>query len=147
MSGRWGAEMQPIVQVSDHLPTSEAVSGVRAVQIGPSGALRIAMAGVSGRMPAIGISLGNALSGQGLTYVQYGSFQAWSGLLGLAPGRVVWVGRSGHLAHLSGSWLSGGLTSGCLWQRVGVAVNSGGLRVHVDLAVFSGVGGVGILPI
>src|SRR5216683_3504444 len=43
--------------------TEETVSGVRAVHISPSGNVRIAMAAVSGRMPAIGAVFENVLSG------------------------------------------------------------------------------------
>src|SRR5262249_26306396 len=51
--------------ITDLFMCSETISGVRSVTIDPagSGQIRIAMAAVSGRMPAIGVVFENNLSG------------------------------------------------------------------------------------
>ena len=124
------------IQILDSERTQETISGIRAVAISPSGLLYIAMPSVSGRMPAIGVAVNNALSGQFLIYSQLGSIQATSGLLNFSGyvGKTIWIARSGQLAQMSGSWLSGGYTSRDVWQRAGIALNSGGLRIHLELA-------------
>lgn len=111
------------------LITEEPVSGVRAVHLGPSGAIRVAMASVSGRMPAFGIVVDNVLSGIPANVYTFGNFQLTSGLADYSGflGRQLFVGRSGHLTTVSGSFNSGGLLSGDVWQPVGVALNSGAL--------------------
>lgn len=114
--------------------TEEGISGVRAVAISQSGNLRIAMASVSGRMPAVGIVVGNVASGiQADVYTdgvhQLSSGMAnWSGQLGLS----LVVGRSGHVVRVSGSWASGGFLSGDVVQKIGVVRNSGALVVRID---------------
>lgn len=129
------------------LPCEEIISGVRAVQVSPSGNLRIAMASVSGRMPAIGVVSSDYASGSMVWFDQLSTIQAESGLLNFSGriGKQVWVGRSGHLGVMSGGWMSGGFASGNVQQRVGIVLNSGGVRVNIDNNLVSGVGILGIL--
>ncbi len=135
--------------------TSEIVSGVRAVQIDPSGHIRIAMSAVSGRMPAVGVATDNALSGIRINVYVAGVAQHptagsgqtidGSGLLGTR----VWVGMSGQLVGSSGSaWTgggSGGWLSGSIMQAVGTFVNSGGIVLNIDPSVLSGSVSSGLL--
>lgn len=118
------------------LNTEEAISGIRAVCISQSGQLRIAMASVSGRMPAIGIVVDNVANGIPANVYTQGFFQASSGLVDHSGvlGKPLWVGRSGQIVQWSGAFNSGGLNvaSGADFiQRIGVAVNSGGFIVNV----------------
>lgn len=120
----------------DTIQTSEAISGFRAVNVSQSGYLQVAMPAVSGRMPAIGVVVDNYASGVMATFKEFGSAQGMSGMCSFGTlGRTVWIGRSGHLAQMSGSWLSGGFLSGDITQRAGIALNSGGLRIHMELTV------------
>lgn len=129
--------------------TSEAVSGVRAVQIDPNGNIRIAMAAVSGRMPACGVVYDNVASGiqcnvYTIGFAQYpnagsGTTTDFSG----AIGSRVWVGMSGHLLTTNGAMFaplaqSGGWLSGSFAQTVGIVVNSGGVLLSVYPYCFSG---------
>lgn len=118
------------------LLTEEIISGVRAVMVSQSGQLRVAMASVSGRMPAIGIVADGVLSGIPANVYTQGMFQLSSGLADYSGclGKPVWVGRSGHVVSWSGSFNSGGLnvlSGGDFVQRIGVAVTSGGFVVNV----------------
>ena len=105
--------------------TEELISGVRAVAISQSGNIRIAMASVSGRMPAVGIVVDNVTSGQQVAVYTEGSFQLASGLGDYSGfiGSQLTVGRSGQIISLSGNF--GGLASGDLIQAIAVAQNSG----------------------
>jgi len=98
--------------------TAESVSGVRAVSLNQSGALQIAMASVSGTMPAIGIVVDNALSGIQANVYMMGTFQFTSGLADYSGwlGQGLLVGRSGHVVTMSGSFNSGGLLSGDVYM-------------------------------
>jgi hypothetical protein len=117
--------------------TEETVSGIRLVAISRSGNLRVAKAGTSGRMPAVGLVLNNVASGiQCNVYdagvVQYGSGTAdFSGFLG----RTLYVGNSGIPIQISGGYGSGGLISGAgsqvYYQAIGVAVNSGASTFNI----------------
>ncbi len=96
---RWG-----VVDVSG-ITTEEVISGVRAVTMSLSGRMRIAMTNVSGRMPAVGVMFGNAVSGDvvsGLAcYWGGGPFQLSSGLSYFPIlGSQVYVGRSGQVDFL-----------------------------------------------
>lgn len=119
------------------LVTEEAISGVRAVCVSQSGNLRIAMAAVSGRMPAIGVAIDNVLSGIPVNVYNGGLVFFTSGLFtGIAHfGQPVWVGRSGHLVPISGSFGSGGFASGDIGQKMGVAVTRSGSASHGSGAV------------
>lgn len=114
--------------------TEETISGIRAVNISQSGYARVAMASVSGRMPAAGVCVGNFASGVTATIFVMGVFQASSGLVDYSGyvGRSVYVGRSGQVVTMSGSWNSGGLiiASGDMLQEVGVILNSGSFVVN-----------------
>ena len=119
------------------LVTEEAISGVRAVAISQSGNLWISMASVSGRMPAIGVVVDNVLSGipanvytQGLQFFTSGLFTGISHF-----GQPVWVGRSGQLSPISGSFDSGGWASGDIGQKLGVAVTQSGIAAFRSGAV------------
>jgi CSLREA domain-containing protein len=59
---------------------SEMISGVRAVAIDPNGRVRIAMAAVSGRMPAVGVVADNILSGMPVSLLGDGPVQFTSGM-------------------------------------------------------------------
>lgn len=128
--------------------TEEPISGGRAVALSPSGRIRIAMASVSGRMPAVGVLLSNTLSGiQPSQIILTGFHQFTSGLndySGYLAGRV-WVGRSGHIVTTSGSWNSGGHLSGDIGQLLGNTVNSGGVLFNIVPMMVSG-GPLGIQP-
>ena len=131
----------PVVSGINRAPailTEEAVSGVRAVCISQSGQIRIAMASVSGRMPAIGVVVDNVLSGLPVNIYTHGAFQFTSGLADYSGylGKPVWVGRSGQIVTWSGSFNSGGLNTasgGDFIQRAGVCFNSGAVVVNVVL--------------
>lgn len=119
--------------------TMEPISGVRAVQITESG-YRIAMAAVSGRMPAHGIVVQNVLSGRPADLMLLGFVQMPSPALGTYSGyNTVYVGRSGQVVSISGSFNSGGHLSGDIGQVLGAVVNSGGFLVSLGIfASFSG---------
>ncbi len=120
--------------------TAETISGVRAVTLSLSGQFRIAMTNISGRMPAMGVYFGNALSGVVLSgpglYWGGGPFQLPAGMSDFpALGKTVYVGRSGQLVTFSGSWNSGGFVSGDLAQSVGTVVNSGAVILNINSPV------------
>lgn len=118
------------------LLTGEIISGVKAVCISQSGNLRIAMASISGRMPAIGIVVDNVLSGIPANVYTQGMFVLTSGLGDYSGsiGKPVWVGRSGNIVSWSGGFNSGGLnvaSGGDFIQRVGIAITSGDFVANV----------------
>lgn len=104
--------------------TEEAISGVRAVTISQSGNIRIAMASVSGRMPAVGVVIDNVASGIQCNVHQFCLFNPTSGLVEISGygSQLLYVGRSGQIVTSSGSFNSGGLLSGDVSQPVGYAV-------------------------
>jgi hypothetical protein len=112
--------------------TEERVSGVRAVCVSPSGNLRVAMASISGRMPAIGVVFDNVASGIQANVYSFGMFVPSSGMADFSGqgGQLVYVGRSGQIVTASGSFNSGGLLSGDITQPLGFVQQT-----------FSGVGG------
>lgn len=120
--------------------TAERISGVRAVYITPSGAIGIAMAAVSGRMPAFGCVFDNVESGIQCNAHVAGFNQFTSGLADFSGylGYRVFVGRSGEITVLSGSWNSGGYASGDLGQCLGQVANSGAVLVNVTNTYASG---------
>ncbi len=118
------------------LITEEIISGVRAVCISQSGNLRVAMASVSGRMPAIGVVVDNVLSGIRANVYSHGLIQFTSGLSDYSCwlGYAAWVGRSGQVVQWSGAFNSGGLniaSGGDFVQRAGVIINSGAVLIDV----------------
>ncbi len=120
--------------------TSEVVSGNCAVYSDSSGQIGVAMAAVSGRWPAVGIALGNALSGTTVAWAQVGSLQLTSGMADYSGylGRRVWLGRSGQITTISGSWSSGGFASGDVGQPIGIIANSGAIHFNVFSVIWSG---------
>lgn len=126
--------------------TEEAISGVRAVQISQSGYIRIAMASVSGRMPALGVVVDNVASGQSCTVYTAGPFQFTSGMINVSGvfGQPVFVGRSGHISRTSGWFNSGGFVSGDQYQQVGYAWFSGSVVLWMADANASGTGGAAL---
>lgn len=122
------------------LITEEIISGVRAVCISQSGTLRVAMASVSGRMPAIGVVVDGVLSGIPANVYTQGMFPLTSGLADYSGclGKPVWVGRSGSVVTWSGSFNSAGFnvgSGGDFVQRLGFAVTSGGFVANVDVTM------------
>jgi len=114
--------------------TQELISGAYAVAISPSGNLWIAMASVSGRMPAVGVVAGQFSSGVtlGVNLVSQGiGGTNASGLTNFAQyGQPVWVGRSGQLCLSSGGFMSGGFASGDVRQQIGTSISSGFMIVN-----------------
>jgi len=128
----------------DTFLTAEIVSGVRAVQIDPtlSGFVRIAMAAVSGRMPAIGVAFENQLSGQAINIVRYGVVTAPISEVGSGyalvkaaaaspfQGRSLFLGASGAIitftAVAANLYVGVGSTNSGAWaQKLGHNVTSG----------------------
>jgi hypothetical protein len=129
------------VVAEDSYVTQETISGVRAVQINRSGFLRIAMAAVSGRMPANGVAFGNALSGGALLFVVTGknvgpAAEIGSGLcISGRMGSRLWVGASGQLVTISGGGptIGVGITnSGAQGQLIGIVASSGAVYINTD---------------
>jgi hypothetical protein len=120
--------------------TEEPVSGVRAVSLSPSGNIRIAMASVPNRMPAIGVVDGNVASGIAANVFAIGTLQFTSGMGDYSGyvGQTVYVGRSGQIVTTSGSFNSGGLLSGDILQPLGTIVNSGAVVVQTQAVYVSG---------
>ncbi len=116
--------------------TEEIVSGTKAVCISQSGHLRVAMASVSGRMPAIGVVVDNVASGIQANVFSHGVFQTTSGMANYSGqlGQALYVGRSGHIVSMSGTFNSGGFLSGDIYQRIGTAFNSGGVVIQLSEA-------------
>lgn len=121
-----GGAQQGKILVDDFFTVEEMVSGGRAVQISQSGRLRIAMAAVSGRMPAEGVVMDNVLSGDvAQMYI--------AGRAPLSPavnfsgfvGQSIWVGQSGSLDTASPPF------SGSVIQRIGTPYSQSGLFVSV----------------
>lgn len=147
-SGCTVARAQAVAPLYSGLPwnqiTAEIISGVRAVGYDQSGHIQIAMASVSGRMPAVGIIIDNVLSGISANVYTQGFFQFSSGLADYSGflGRRVFVGRSGQLVTVSGA--NGAWLSGDFGQAMGNVTGSGSVLVNVSQVVFSG-GPLGIL--
>jgi hypothetical protein len=106
--------------------TEEDISGIRAVCVSQSGNIRIAMASISGRMPAIGVVVANVLSGIQVDVRQFGTYAASSGMIELSGygSQLLYVGRSGQIVTASGSFNSGGLLSGDITQPIGIALQT-----------------------
>ncbi len=116
--------------------TEEIISGTKAVCISQSGNLRVAMASVSGRMPAIGVVVDNVASGIQANVFSHGVFQVTSGMANYSGrlGQTLYVGRSGNIVSMSGAFNSGGFLSGDIYQRIGTAFNSGGVVIQLSEA-------------
>ena len=123
--------------------TMETISGVRAVSLNGSGRVQVAKAVAVGGvfpMPAIGVVVDNVLSGIQANVYQIGLFQLSSGMADYSGylGTRVWVGRSGQVVSVSGSWNSGGHASGDFGQPLGYVVNSGAVLFNVCPIIWSG---------
>lgn len=118
------------------------ISGVIAVALGSGGQYVVPAQPSSGlRMPAVGVSVTNAVSGAALVFIREGFVQAVSsGTMASGAGGGLWVGSGGLLINLSGfmggaaSGPGAGAVSGSLLQWMGQAV-SGGVQVSVCPAV------------
>jgi hypothetical protein len=101
--------------VDDDGITAETISGGRCVAYNSSGLLVIAMANIPSRMPAMGVSIDNALSGQPLRHIMWGEIESPQFNFSGGLGQPVWVGLSGvvEIAQVS--------LSGALSQMIGVA--------------------------
>ena len=102
----------------------------------------MAMAAVSGRMPAIGVVFENNLSGAMCKVVQIGhvippSTEMGSGVcISGRIGKSLWVGASGQVVVLSGGGPTigvGATNSGAWGQRLGVSALSGTMLVQMNL--------------
>lgn len=112
---------QAEIVVDSSFVTAELISGGRAVGLTSSGTLQIAMAAVSGRMPAVGVLGENIASGQSATITQKGrSFSPNYNFSGFG-GQLIFVGASGTL---DGTTPGGPTFSGAIVQAVGVAANT-----------------------
>lgn len=94
--------------------TGETISGGRCVAYDASGALIIAMAGDPTRMPAMGVSIDNALSGQPLRHYMWGEIDSPLFNLSGQVGEGAWVGTSGTIQPTQPT------LSGNIHQMVGV---------------------------
>src|SRR5208282_1036996 len=105
----------------------ETISGVVAVALSQSGNLLVAMASVSGRMPAIGVVVDNVASGIQANVYTAGIFSVTSGLADYSGylGQTIYVGRSGQIVTTSGSFNSGGFASGDILQPLANPIASG----------------------
>lgn len=121
--------------VDDSIVTTENVSGFMCVAVNKSGLAQVAMAAVSGRMPAVGIAMSGALSGGTIRLLMQGlAIPAASGLLDQSGrvGMTAYVNRSGNITTLAPT-----ANSGDLIQKIGVVILSGKLMVMPG-DVFSG---------
>jgi len=125
----------------------ETISGPVAVAFNQSGQVVVAMCSISGRWPAIGVSTKNVLSGQVPAWAQTGIVQFTSGMADYSGflNRRVYLGRSGQIVTISGSWASGGWLSGDAGQTLGLSANSAGIVVQVGMSLWSG-GPAGLYP-
>ncbi len=115
----------------DFYTTAEAISGTRCVGFTQSGYLQVAMAGVSGRMPAIGVCTTNYASGAAALLITQGramsaqfnvSGNFFSGFLN----QLCYVGTSGEFVSISGIPFA----SGNIQQAIGMIVSNSGLFVR-----------------
>lgn len=136
-----------IPSVEDEYITSEIISGVRCVRVTASGLLQIAMAAVSGRMPADGVAIINALSGGTLSFVRFGETTGVASEIGSGfcvsgrNGSRIWVGASGQVVTISGGGPTigvGATNSGALGQIIGRTIGSGRMFVNADNTIRSG---------
>lgn len=131
----------------DSYTTAETISGVRCVRVTASGLLQIAMAAVSGRMPAHGVAVTNALGGAALSFIRLGQTLGVASEMGSGlcvsgrQGSTIWVGASGEVVTISGGGPTVGIgatNSGAQGQIMGWVTNSGAITVQADNTVYSG---------
>jgi hypothetical protein len=124
-------------QLQDGIIAAETISGNAAIMIESGGRLVVAQAGSNLRMPAIGVSVANGLSGTVVNYVTIGRLQVQSGMDVLYSGRVgapLYVATAGNITATKPLATS-------IAQRIGIAA-SGGMYVFPDLTLQSGDAGV-----
>jgi hypothetical protein len=120
-------------QLYDYLASiEEFAAGPKAVAFAGSGLIRMAMAGVSGRMPAVGITLDSPASIlSGYTAGEYGALVRYWGRVnsfqfnfsGYPVGQSIWVGQSGDLV------LTPPTGSGMPQQIIGMVTDGSGMFV------------------
>lgn len=120
----------------------ENISGsVLAVAFTSGSFICVAQAGSGLRLPAVGVSNANVLSGNPVQVFYDGVLQTnfasgWSGQSpGLLGGNILFCGSGGLLITLSGA--NGGMKSGYAFQRIGIPF-SGGLLIQPDTVLTSG---------
>ena len=98
--------------IDDTKLAGNAISGVTAVCLGSGGQYVLPAERQSGlRLPAIGVSITNAVSGAAVTFVTQGFVPAASsGTIASGAGGGLWVGSGGRIVNLSG--FMGGTSSG-----------------------------------
>lgn len=115
----------------DYFLAGELISGVRCCALNQSGALVVAMAGVSGRAPCIGVATSNILSGTAGIIVTQGrcyspsfinSGWAFSGF----PAQPAYLDISGCITSISGVPQSGNYQ-----QIIGTIISYSGLYIHI----------------
>ncbi len=120
----------------------QAISGRIAVTLGSGGQYVVPAERQSGfRMPAIGVSITDAVSGASVQYAVLGYVPCpSSGTFASGDRGSLFVGSGGLLVNLSG-FMAGassgpgvGTFSGSLIQRIGMAV-SGGVYVNPDVTI------------
>jgi len=132
----------------DSLPAGQPISGVIAVCLNSGGGNIVPAERGSGlRIPAIGVSIDNVLSGAICRFVRYGivytpnSGTVASGWAG--QGSYLYLGSGGQLLNLSGfmggasSGPGPGVLSGTLVQRIGIPM-SGAIFVNPEFVPQSG---------
>lgn len=119
-------------ECNDDLQSEEIVSAGYAVQISQSGNLRIAMAGISGRYPAIGVCVSGALSGENPRFVELGGLEFSSGMADFSGylGQPIFLGRSGDVVSQA--------ASGYIVQQIGMATASATMEVRIRQLFSSG---------
>lgn len=149
----------PYPASTDPIITAELISGIRCVRVNSSGQIQIAMAAVSGRMPATGVLFSNIQSGQQLEntlsgaigigpVIRYGLVKGFSSEIGSGVcisgrmGRSLWVGASGQIVTISGGGPTigvGATNSGAWGQFIGISAASGAVLIDiVPSLLFSG---------
>jgi hypothetical protein len=126
--------LYPGLQLYDSCQSLEQFTGPKAVTFAGTGFIRMAMAGVSGRMPAVGIVTASVVSG----YATSGDHPSEMGVLvryagrvnsfafnfsGYNNGQAIWVGQSGDLV------LTPPTGSGMPQQIIGMVTNGSGMFV------------------
>jgi len=115
-------------QLYDSLLSVEMMSGPCAVTFAGSGYVRMAMAGISGRWPAVGITAGTATSGDtdnsmGVLVRYWGVVHADNfDFASYARGQAIWLGQSGGFANSPPG-------SGMPQQILGMVVDGSGMFV------------------
>ena len=117
-------------QLYDYRQSIDEFSGPKAVTYAGSGLVQIAMAGISGRMPAVGVSFDSPSSGDGTMFSMGVLIKYWgrvnSFLLnfsGYPVGQSIWVGQSGDLV------LTPPTGSGMPQQIIGQVTDGSGMFV------------------